>query len=155
MDVETVEAGFQPGARRDDRDLPPRFEEIDVADVRRGVAQDGERQQLLLRRAAGAGGAENRESGCGEDGGQREPPEETCTHEVCSFDRVVSLLCRSYATPNIVCGYLAVAVLAGLPGNAFLGWWWLDPIAALTIAALAIQEGRESWRGESCGCTTC
>ncbi len=58
-------------------------------------------------------------------------------------------------TQNILCGYLAVAVLAGLLGNALLGWWWLDPIAALTIAALASREGRESWRGESCGCATC
>ena len=39
--------------------------------------------------------------------------------------------------------------------SAFLGWWWLDPIAALAIAVLAIREGRESWRGESCGCATC
>ena len=52
-------------------------------------------------------------------------------------------------TQNVLCGYLAVAVLAGLLGNAVLGWWWLDPIAALAIAALAIREGRESWRGES------
>jgi divalent metal cation (Fe/Co/Zn/Cd) transporter len=58
-------------------------------------------------------------------------------------------------TQNILCGYLAVAVLAGLLGNALLGWWWLDPIAALAIAALAIHEGRQSWRGESCGCGTC
>jgi len=58
-------------------------------------------------------------------------------------------------TQNILCGYLAVAVLAGLLGNALLGWWWLDPIAALAIAALAIREGLESWRGESCGCATC
>ncbi len=47
-------------------------------------------------------------------------------------------------TQNILCGYLAVAVLVGLLANALLGWWWLDPIAALTIAALAIREGRES-----------
>ncbi len=58
-------------------------------------------------------------------------------------------------TQNILCGYLAVAVLAGLLGNALLGWWWLDPIAALAIAGLAIREGRESWRGDSCGCATC
>jgi divalent metal cation (Fe/Co/Zn/Cd) transporter len=58
-------------------------------------------------------------------------------------------------TQNILCGYLAVAVLAGLLGNALLGWWWLDPIAALVIAGLAIREGRESWRGQSCGCGTC
>lgn len=58
-------------------------------------------------------------------------------------------------TQNVLCGYLAIAVLTGLLGNALLGWWWLDPIAALAIAALAVREGLESWRGESCGCATC
>jgi divalent metal cation (Fe/Co/Zn/Cd) transporter len=58
-------------------------------------------------------------------------------------------------TQNILCGYLSIAVLVGLLGNTILGWWWLDPIAALAIAALAIKEGRESWRGESCGCASC
>jgi divalent metal cation (Fe/Co/Zn/Cd) transporter len=57
-------------------------------------------------------------------------------------------------TQNLLCGYLALAVLAGLLGNALLGWWWLDPVAALVIAALAIHEGRESWRGRSC-CAAC
>jgi divalent metal cation (Fe/Co/Zn/Cd) transporter len=42
----------------------------------------------------------------------------------------------------------------GLLGNTLLGWWWLDPIAALAIAALAIREGRLSWRGQSC-CASC
>ena len=65
-----------------------------------------------------------------------------------------SLATRGEGTQNVLCGYLAVTVLAGLLGNALLGWWWLDPIAALAIAALAIREGRESWRGESC-CATC
>lgn len=58
-------------------------------------------------------------------------------------------------TQNVLCGYLSLAVLAGLLGNTLLGWWWLDPIAALAIAALALHEGRRSWRGESCGCGTC
>jgi divalent metal cation (Fe/Co/Zn/Cd) transporter len=58
-------------------------------------------------------------------------------------------------TQNILCGYLALAVLAGLLGNTLLGWWWLDPVAALAIAGLAVREGRQSWRGESCGCATC
>lgn len=57
-------------------------------------------------------------------------------------------------TQNVLCGYLSLAVLAGLLGNTLLGWWWLDPIAALGIAALAIREGRRSWRGESC-CAAC
>ena len=57
-------------------------------------------------------------------------------------------------TQNVLCGYLSLAVLAGLLGNTLLGWWWLDPIAALVIAALAVREGRQSWRGESC-CASC
>lgn len=58
-------------------------------------------------------------------------------------------------TQNLLCGYLSLAVLAGLLANTLLGWWWLDPVAALAIAALAVHEGRQSWRGESCGCATC
>jgi divalent metal cation (Fe/Co/Zn/Cd) transporter len=45
-----------------------------------------------------------------------------------------------------------VAGLAGLLGNALIGWWWLDPIAALFIAYVAVREGREAWKGEECGC---
>lgn len=56
-------------------------------------------------------------------------------------------------TQNILCGYLAVAVLAGLLGKALLGWWWLDPVAALAIAGLAVHEGLVSWRGDACGCS--
>ncbi|CAN5765416.1 hypothetical protein BH18ACT13_BH18ACT13_00100 [soil metagenome] len=38
----------------------------------------------------------------------------------------------------------------GLLGNALFGFWWLDPAAALVVAAVAVREGRESWRGEGC-----
>jgi divalent metal cation (Fe/Co/Zn/Cd) transporter len=54
---------------------------------------------------------------------------------------------------NLLCAYLAGAVLLGLAGNALFGWWWLDPIAALVIAAVAVREGLETWRGEGC-CAT-
>ncbi len=57
-------------------------------------------------------------------------------------------------TQNVLCGYLSLAVLAGLLGNTLLGFWWLDPIAALAIAALAVREGIHSWRGKSC-CSAC
>jgi divalent metal cation (Fe/Co/Zn/Cd) transporter len=60
---------------------------------------------------------------------------------------------KSEGRQNLLCAYLSVALLVGLGGNALLGWWWLDPATALIIAAVAIKEGRESWRGESC-CTT-
>jgi divalent metal cation (Fe/Co/Zn/Cd) transporter len=58
----------------------------------------------------------------------------------------------SEASQNMVCAYLSVALLIGLGANAFFGWWWADPAAALVISAVALREGLESWRGESCGC---
>jgi divalent metal cation (Fe/Co/Zn/Cd) transporter len=51
---------------------------------------------------------------------------------------------------NLLCAYLAGAVFLGLAGNAVFGWWWLDPIAALLIAGIAVKEGIETWRGEGC-----
>ena len=54
---------------------------------------------------------------------------------------------------NLLCAYLAGAVFLGLAGNALFGWWWLDPIAALVIAGVAVREGLETWRGEGC-CAT-
>jgi hypothetical protein len=50
----------------------------------------------------------------------------------------------------MLCAYLAGALLLGLLGNALAGWWWLDPVVGLLIAALAVKEGREAWRGEGC-----
>jgi divalent metal cation (Fe/Co/Zn/Cd) transporter len=58
------------------------------------------------------------------------------------------------AAQNLVCAYLSVALLVGLLANAVAGWWWADPAAALVIAAVAVREGRESWRGEGC-CESC
>jgi divalent metal cation (Fe/Co/Zn/Cd) transporter len=53
-------------------------------------------------------------------------------------------------TQNLLCAYLAGAVLAGLAANALFGWWWLDPLIGLAVAAIAVREGVESWRGEDC-----
>jgi divalent metal cation (Fe/Co/Zn/Cd) transporter len=58
-------------------------------------------------------------------------------------------------TQNLLCGYMAIAVLAGLLANTLFGIWWLDPLVALGIAAVAVQEGRKALRGEGCGCATC
>jgi divalent metal cation (Fe/Co/Zn/Cd) transporter len=55
---------------------------------------------------------------------------------------------------NMVCAYLSIALLVGLLLNAVAGWWWADPMAALFIAAVALREGRSSWRGEGC-CDAC
>jgi divalent metal cation (Fe/Co/Zn/Cd) transporter len=49
-----------------------------------------------------------------------------------------------------LCAYLSLILLVGLIFNATVGWWWADPVAALAIAALAINEGRQAWSGETC-----
>lgn len=53
---------------------------------------------------------------------------------------------------NLLCAYLAVAVLLGLLANNLGGIWWLDPTVGLLIAVLAVKEGRAAWRGETCAC---
>jgi divalent metal cation (Fe/Co/Zn/Cd) transporter len=51
---------------------------------------------------------------------------------------------------TLLCTYLSAAVLVGLVLNAWLGWWWADPAAALVLAGLAVREGRNAWRGDLC-----
>ena len=43
------------------------------------------------------------------------------------------------------CAFTSAAALLGIGLNAWLGWWWADPAAALVIAALAVREGWEAW----------
>ena len=59
---------------------------------------------------------------------------------------------RGEGRQNVLCGYLAGALLIGLVGNALFGAWWLDPAVGLLIAVVAVQEGLDAWRGEECGC---
>jgi len=54
------------------------------------------------------------------------------------------------STQTQLCAYLSATTLAGLAVNAAFGWWWADPFAALVIAAVALREGREAWRGDTC-----
>jgi divalent metal cation (Fe/Co/Zn/Cd) transporter len=65
-------------------------------------------------------------------------------------EQLDSLATRGEGMQNVLCGYLACALLVGLVGNAVLGLWWLDPVAALVIAAVAFREGRSAWRGDVC-----
>ncbi len=53
-------------------------------------------------------------------------------------------------TQNILCALLAGATLIGLLGQSLLGAWWLDPLAGLFIAAVAIREGFKAWGGDAC-----
>ena len=51
---------------------------------------------------------------------------------------------------TLLCTYLSAVLLVGLAVNTLFGWWWADPVAALVIAAVAVKEGREAWRGDAC-----
>ena len=49
------------------------------------------------------------------------------------------------AAESAFCAVTSAAALLALGLNAWLGWWWADPAAALVIAALAAKEGLEAW----------
>jgi divalent metal cation (Fe/Co/Zn/Cd) transporter len=51
---------------------------------------------------------------------------------------------------TLLCTYLSAIVLAGLALNSLWGWSWADPVAALGIAAIAVREGLNAWRGDPC-----
>lgn len=65
-------------------------------------------------------------------------------------DQLGSAATKGEGRQNMLCAYLAGALLVGLLGNALLEAWWLDPAVGLLIAAVAVKEGREAWRGEGC-----
>lgn len=69
-------------------------------------------------------------------------------------DQLGSAATKGEGRQNMLCAYLAGALLVGLLGNAVVGAWWLDPIVGLLIAGLALKEGLEAWRGEGCACVT-
>jgi divalent metal cation (Fe/Co/Zn/Cd) transporter len=51
---------------------------------------------------------------------------------------------------TLLCTYLSAILLVGLVLNSLWGWSWADPVAALGIAAIAVREGRNAWRGDPC-----
>jgi divalent metal cation (Fe/Co/Zn/Cd) transporter len=51
---------------------------------------------------------------------------------------------------TLLCTYLSAVLLVGLVLNSALGWSWADPVAALVIAVIAVKEGRDAWRGDTC-----
>ena len=65
-------------------------------------------------------------------------------------EQIGSAATKGEGRQNVLCAYLAGALLIGLAGNAIAGAWWLDPVVGLFIAAVAVKEGREAWRGEGC-----
>lgn len=67
--------------------------------------------------------------------------------------RLGSTATAGEGTQNYLCAAQAAAVLLGLVVTA--SWprgWWIDPVIGLGVAAVAVWEGIESWRGDECGC---
>jgi divalent metal cation (Fe/Co/Zn/Cd) transporter len=54
---------------------------------------------------------------------------------------------------TLLCTYLSAVLLAGLLLNSLFGWSWADPLAALAIAVIAVREGINAWKGDTC-CAT-
>jgi divalent metal cation (Fe/Co/Zn/Cd) transporter len=69
-------------------------------------------------------------------------------------DQISSAATKGEGRQNMLCAYLAGALLVGLLANAAAGAWWLDPLLGLLIAGVAVNEGLESWRGEGCACNS-
>ncbi len=64
--------------------------------------------------------------------------------------RLGSAATKGEGAQNMLCAAMAVAVLIGLAGQSLFGAWWLDPLAGLFIAAVAVKSGLDAWRGEAC-----
>jgi divalent metal cation (Fe/Co/Zn/Cd) transporter len=56
------------------------------------------------------------------------------------------------AIQSATCAYLAGITLVGLACNAAFHIPWFDSGAAIAALPLLLKEGRDAWRGESCGC---
>jgi len=51
---------------------------------------------------------------------------------------------------TLLCTYLSAVLLVGLLLNILFWWSWADPIAAMVIAAIAVKEGINAWKGDTC-----
>jgi divalent metal cation (Fe/Co/Zn/Cd) transporter len=49
-----------------------------------------------------------------------------------------------------VCAWLSAILLGGLGLNAWVGWWWADPVAGLAMVPLIAREGWQALRGRTC-----
>jgi divalent metal cation (Fe/Co/Zn/Cd) transporter len=48
------------------------------------------------------------------------------------------------------CVYLSAILLVGLVLNAVRGWWWADPVAALTMVPIIVKEGIDGLKARTC-----
>ena len=67
-----------------------------------------------------------------------------------SASKLESRAMKADSRQTDLCAYLSAILLGGLALNAFLGWWWADPVAALIMVPIIAREGFEGLRGEVC-----
>ena len=67
-------------------------------------------------------------------------------------DRLGSTATAGEGTQNVLCGHPGRRGPGRPRRERPVGAWWLDPLVGLFIAFVAIKEGREAWRGETCDC---
>lgn len=48
------------------------------------------------------------------------------------------------AVETWVCAYLSLALLAGVGFNTAVGWWWADPLGALSMLPVILWQGWET-----------
>jgi len=68
--------------------------------------------------------------------------------------RLGSAALTADAMQTELCAYLSAVLLGGLLLNAFFGWWWADPVAALIMVPIIAKEGLEAMHGQTC-CASC
>jgi len=62
--------------------------------------------------------------------------------------RLGSRALQSESNQTTLCAMLSAILLVGLGLNALLGWWWADPVAALSMVPIIAKEAFEGLRGE-------
>ena len=67
-------------------------------------------------------------------------------------EQLASRALRADAAESLTCGYVSVAVLAGMIAQRFLGAWWIDAVVSLGVVYYLVKEGREAF-GEAECCT--
>ena len=67
---------------------------------------------------------------------------------------IASAALTADARQTQLCTYLSAILLCGLVLNAWLGWWWADPVAALAMVPIIAKEGSDALRGRTC-CAEC
>lgn len=62
--------------------------------------------------------------------------------------RLASRALQADAFQTTACWWLSLVTLVGLGLNAWFGWWWADPLAALAMTYFLVSEALEAWHGE-------